>query len=81
MDDLKRLEDKIDKIVSEVSSVNLTLAAQHVTLENHIARTEALEEQVQPLKEAHTELKGVIKFVKIIGVLLAMAEAIRLLWK
>lgn len=81
MDDIRRIEGKLDKVVDNISNINIILAAQHVILETHIARTEALEKQIMPIKEAHIEIKGAIKFIKILGILFAISEAMRLLWK
>lgn len=66
--DLLRLEGKVDKISDQVGAINVTLAEQHVTLKEHIRRTEALEKIVAPV----TPVVTIVKFVaEVVGVLAA----------
>lgn len=57
---LGRIEDKLDKMSDRLNSVDVTLAKQHVTLEDHIYRTqlaeaaiEKLQKDLDPLKKTH----------------------------
>lgn len=79
-DAIVRLERKVDAVTEDIHAIRVILSSQHATLDLHIARTEALEAQVKPLRDAHLELQGAIKFVKMIGIVLAIAEAVRFLW-
>jgi hypothetical protein len=63
-----KLEEKIDKIVDKVGEINTTLAAQHVTLEEHIRRTELLEGEILPIKKHVTIVNA---FMKLLGLLVA----------
>jgi hypothetical protein len=78
---LERIENKVDTISEKVSDINSTLAAQHVSLEHHIKRTDLLEAQVIPLRGHADELKGVVRFLKILGLLLTILEALRHFYK
>lgn len=84
MDDWK--QDRRDygpvlaKIDDRLSKIDVTLAAQHESLRDHIRRTELLEEQIKPVNEHVHELKGIIKFFKFIGVLAVIAEAARIIF-
>ena len=62
--DLDRLEGKIDKLVDDMSSLKSTAAAQKVSLDEHIRRTNILEEKMEPV-EKHVSL--VNSLAKIIG--------------
>lgn len=65
MDDkrLERVEDKIDALNAHLSSIDSTLAAQHVSLAEHIKRTSILEEEMKPVKEHVAMVHGVLKFI------------------
>lgn len=66
--DLIRLESKVDKIGDQIGSINVTLAEQHVTLKDHIRRTELLEQALVPV----TPVVTIVKFLaEVVGVLAA----------
>lgn len=74
MDDpnrLVRIEDKLDQVSDKLHAVDITLAAQHVSLEDHIRRTELLEEEVRPIKRHVDRVNGALK---LLGVLLLVFE-------
>lgn len=75
MDDLKRFERKLDNISENISEINITLAAQHVSLAEHIRRTQLLEEAVKPLEKHVAMVNGVMKFIGIIAILIGIVEA------
>lgn len=64
-----RIEDKIDKLVEKIGSIDVTLAAQHESLKDHIRRTELLEQKMEPV-EHHVALMDVS--LKIFGALAAV---------
>lgn len=78
---LDRIEGKIDKLSEHLSNMDVTLAAQHISLENHIRRTELLEAQVIPMKKRYDTLNGVIKGLTVLGGLAAGILAILKLYK
>jgi archaellum component FlaC len=58
-----RIEDKIDKVVEHIGSIDSTLAAQHVSLKEHMRRTELLEQEIEPIK-AHVDMvSGAVKLI------------------
>ena len=59
-----RLEDKIDKLVDKVSSIDITLAKQEVNLALHMKRADALEAQIEPLKQHVEMVSTAAKFFK-----------------
>lgn len=52
MDDKRstRIEDKLDRVAEDIGEIKVTLASQHISLSDHIRRTELLEEVVEPIK-------------------------------
>lgn len=68
---LNRIEDKIDKISDSIGSINITLAKQHQSLDEHMRRTELLEKIVEPIEKHVIMINGIIKLI----VLLATAGA------
>lgn len=50
-DKLDRIENKIDKIVDRIGSIDVTVAKQQVSLDEHIARTNILEDEIRPIKK------------------------------
>lgn len=85
MDDkrLDRLEAKIDKIIDKLE-VHSKILARHSTLhekntedlEDHIKRTNLLEDSLRPLKQTDTILRAVVKGV---GTILAILTILKLL--
>lgn len=70
------MEAKLDKIVEKLSSIDATLASQHVTLQEHTRRSTMLEDDMKPIKKHVYMVEGVVKFIGLIGVLAAILEAI-----
>jgi hypothetical protein len=73
-EDLLRLEDKIDRLDDELVKINVTLAAQHVQLAEHIRRTGLLEEAFdhimeEEIKPVHQHVNRVEGGLKLLGVL------------
>jgi hypothetical protein len=69
-DKLTRIEMKIDKIQEHIVGIDITLAKQHVSLDEHVRRTNLLEEQLRPVEQHVTMVSGVIK---LLGALALMA--------
>jgi len=68
-DRLKRIEDKVDKVVDQISEVNITLAKQHVSLKEHIRRTALLEDKMEPIDRHVKMVNGAVKLLLIISAL------------
>lgn len=75
----KRFEDKLDKVVDKISSIDVTLASQHVSLEHHIRRTDLLEAEIRPLKKNMAMAEGALKLLGASAVIVALIEGIRTL--
>ena len=62
--DNKRLEDKLDKIVDDISEIMQTMAANTSSLEEHIRRTDIAESRINDVELELTPLKAHVAFVK-----------------
>lgn len=47
----EKIYNKLDKMNDHLSNIDVTLASQHISLENHIQRTTQLEERMKPIEE------------------------------
>lgn len=74
-----RLEAKIDKVVDEITAIQITLAKQHVSLDDHIRRTSILENELKPIKKHVTMVDGVFKFLGFLALIGAGVEGIAFL--
>ncbi len=74
---LKRMEDKIDKVVDSVHEINITLAAQHISLETHIKRTNILEKKLEPVERHVSMVQGAIKLIMIVSAIAAAVVALK----
>ncbi len=73
---LSRIETKIDDISDHLSSIDQTLAAQHVSLKEHIRRTTLLESDVAPIKKHVNRVEGALKLLTLIATIAAIIEVI-----
>lgn len=78
---VNKLEDKIDKIVDKLSDIDTTLAKQEVNLSLHMKRSDALEAQIEPLKEHVANVSGAIKLLKTLGYVSGILGAIHTVCK
>jgi archaellum component FlaC len=70
------VDQKLDKILNDVGEIKVVQAAQHVTLQEHIRRTELLEEDIKPIKKHVNMVEGALKFIGLMGILAGIYEAI-----
>lgn len=75
-DNFSRLENKIDKLDDRLCSIDVTLAAQHVSLKEHMRRTQLLEEDVAPIKVHVAMIQGGLKLISLIGLSVGFIAAI-----
>lgn len=70
-----------EEVRANLNSITTTLAEQHVTLKDHIRRTELLEEQMEPVKKHVNMVNGALKFIGLLGIAVSIAEAIHMGFK
>jgi hypothetical protein len=72
------IDEKLDKIVSDVGEIKVVQAAQHVTLQEHMKRSDALEQIVLPLQTKMNYAEGALKLIGFLSILAGIIESI--LW-
>jgi len=72
---------KLDKIIERIGKIDSTLSAQHITLQDHIRRTEILEKEIVPLTKNMNMLQGAVKLIALAGVIATVVEAIHSMFK
>lgn len=70
------IDIKLDKIVDTLGQQAITLERLTVTVEDHVRRTNILEEDIKPLKRHVWMVNGALKFTGLLGILAAIAEGI-----
>lgn len=71
---LTRIDEKLDKIVDRLGSIDSTLAVQAASLTEHMRRTNALETRVEQVYGYVQRAKGAAAFI---GFAIVIIEAIR----
>jgi Na+/phosphate symporter len=81
MDHIEKLHDKVDDIQKNISEINVTLAKQAVSLEEHIRRTKNLEDRVEPIETHVKGVAGIIKFFSILATIATIAEVLSVFFR
>jgi len=77
MDDkFQRLESKLDTLSDKLVDIDKTLVRNTVSLEDHVRRTNLLEEKLAPVERHVAMIQGIVKFIALMGVLLGIAKAV-----
>ena len=75
-DRMIRVEDKIDRIVDKIGSIDVTLAAQHESLVHHIRRTDILESKIDPIVKRLDMAEGALKLLGAFLIVIGVIESI-----
>lgn len=74
-----RIEQKIDKIAETLGNQAVTLGRLTVSVEDHVRRTNLLEDDIKPIKRHVWMIEGALKLLGIFGILAGIAEVV-VLW-
>lgn len=74
--DNKRVEEKLDKVVEKISSIDVTLAKQSVILDEHVRRSNLLEAKMVPLEKHVSMVNGALKLIGVLALFATIAEVI-----
>ncbi len=74
---LDKIEEKVDKILDQQSTMNATLVSQHVSISEHIRRTNLLEAEVKPIKRHVDMVNGALKLLGVMLVVFELYKAIK----
>lgn len=74
MEDFRFLIARLEKITNEINKISITLTAQHITLKEHMRRTDLLEKAVNIMEKRELKRSAVVKITGfLVGVLAAAA--------
>lgn len=73
MDDFK---NDIKEIQKSVKQIEITLAKQHVSIDEHIRRTNLLEQKLEPVEKHVHMVNGALKFLGIIALVVGIFASI-----
>ncbi len=76
MSDLKRIDQKLDKIDEAVSRIDVTLAVNTEVLKEHTKRSDRLEAIVLPLQKKVNYVEGALKALGIVAMLAGIIEVV-----
>jgi hypothetical protein len=76
---LSRIEQKIDDSHEHLASIDKTLIAQHISLEDHIRRTALLESKLEPVEKHIAMVNGALKLLSVIALLLGIIAGLKAL--
>lgn len=76
---LIKIIDKVDKVQDHMASMDATLKVQAIQLEEHIKRTELLEERVEPLEDYSKFVKILISLITVSSIVVGLIVGIRTL--
>lgn len=74
---LERIEAKLDDVSDHIATIDVTLGQQHISLKEHIRRTNMLEQEIKPLRKHVNMVEGFFKVLGILASIAVIAECIR----
>lgn len=76
-DQLDRIEAKVGGLDDRLDKVDITLAAQHVSLKEHMRRTSILENDIKPIKKHVQRVHGALAFLGLLSVIAGLILTIK----
>lgn len=73
MDEIKK---EIKEIQRSLNNIDVTLAKQHVSLEEHIRRTNLLEQKLEPIDTHVKMVNGAFKFIGILSLIVGIVVSL-----
>ncbi len=80
MSDMKRLEDKIDKLDSRLDKMDIHFTKYNTELEFHVARTNQIEDALLPVVKHVEQVKGAGKLIMWVSTIAGIIGAMTWLW-
>ena len=71
-----RIVDKLDKIETTLVAQEINLAKLTVSVEEHVKRSNHLEDALRPIQKHVSMVQGAVKLVAFIGVLAAILDVL-----
>lgn len=76
---LERMEKKLDDVADHLSSIDVTLSAQHISLKDHMRRTAMLEKELAPIKKHVYMAQGAAALLAVGSALIGLLKYIKML--
>jgi len=73
---LDRIDEKLDRINDKLEKIVAVQASQQAILDEHIRRTEQLENALSPMKAQQNQIMGGVKLIGIIGTITTIIVAL-----
>lgn len=73
---IDRLIDKVDNIESTLVKQEVNLARLTVSVEEHVKRSNNLEEALKPVQRHVVLFEGALKFIGLLGILASIVEVV-----
>lgn len=74
---LDRIEAKLDDVSDHLASIDVTLGQQHISLKEHIRRTNVLEQEIKPIRKHVNMVEGFFKILGILASVAVIAECVK----
>jgi len=71
--------DKLDKIADDITAIKVTLAVNTASLEEHVKRTNLLEDSLKPIHGHITRVEGAVKLVVALSAIAAFLKTMGLI--
>lgn len=71
---LERIEAKVDDVSDHLAAIDGTLKGQHITLREHIRRTELLEAAIIPIKRHVYMIQGAGALIALLATIAALIK-------
>lgn len=76
MSENKRIFDQLDRVEGRLDSIDVTLAKNTTSLEDHMRRTNLLEEAVAPLTKDKAQRDGAFKLLGVLSLMGGVATGL-----
>ena len=74
---LERIESKIDDAADHLASIDVTLGMQHISLKEHVRRSNLLEAKMAPIEKHVAMVNGALKLLGALAMIAGIIEAFR----
>ena len=64
-----RIFEKVESIEMRLQSIDMTLLKQHLSLDEHMRRTEIIEKELQPVVKHVEQMRGAAKLLGILALI------------
>lgn len=81
MADLERIFNKIDKMDERLNNIDTSLVRQTVSLEEHVKRTNLLEDEIKPIKKHIYFVNAVFRIIGLLSTISGIIVAAYEIWK